>query len=321
MRYRPFPRTGWQVAEIGYGLWGMGGWTGSDDAQSLEALDRSVALGCNFFDTAWAYGNGRSEKLLAQTLRKHRNRRLYVATKVPPKNLRWPARADYGLEDVFPADHIRDYTEKSLQNLGVETIDLQQLHVWSDAWAGDERWRRTAEDLKREGKIRAFGISLNRWEPWNGVKAIETGAIDSVQVVYNIFDQAPEDELFPACEKHQVAVLARVPFDEGSLTGTLTRQSRWPQEDWRSLYFTPENLDQTLERVERLHHMVPAGMTLPELALRFILHHSAVTTTIPGMRQPAHVERNLAVSDGNALHADAIDALRAHRWDRTAVIP
>ena len=321
MRTRTFPRTDWPVTEIGYGMWGMGGWTGSDDSQSLAALDRAVELGCNVFDTAWAYGDGRSERLLAETIRKHRGRRLYVATKVPPKNLRWPATNAYRLDDTFPPEHIREYTEKSLRNLGVETIDLQQLHVWTDAWADDERWRRTAEDLKSEGKIRAFGISLNRWEPWNGIRAIQTGAVDCVQVVYNIFDQAPEDELFPACEAHGVGVIARVPFDEGSLTGTLSRESRWPSKDWRSLYFTPANLAATLERVERLMPVVPAGMDLPGLALRFILHHPAVTTTIPGMRKPAHVERNLAASDGTPLAPDLLAALRAHRWDRTAVIP
>lgn len=321
MHTRMFPRTGWPVTEIGYGMWGMGGWTGSDDAESLAALDRAVELGCNVFDTAWAYGDGRSERLLAETLRRHRDRRLYVATKVPPKNRRWPATAEYRLDDTFPPAHIREYTEKSLRNLGVETIDLQQLHTWTDEWADDERWRRTAEDLKSEGKIRAFGISLNRWEPWNGIRAIRTGAVDCVQVVYNIFDQAPEDELFPACESHGVGVIARVPFDEGSLTGTLTRESRWPSSDWRNLYFTPENLATTMEHVERLLALVPAGMDLPGLALRFILHHPAVTTTIPGMRKAAHVERNLAASDGTPLPADLLAALRAHRWDRTAVIP
>jgi aryl-alcohol dehydrogenase-like predicted oxidoreductase len=321
MRYRTFPRTGWQVAEIGYGMWGIGGWTGSNDEESLRALHVAVELGCNFFDTAWAYGNGRSERLLGETLRAHAGATLYVATKIPPKNLRWPARSDDLLDDVFPPGHVREYTEKSLRNLGVDTIDLQQLHVWSDAWADDERWRRTAEDLKREGKIRAFGISLNRWEPWNGVKAIRTGAIDSVQVVYNIFDQAPEDDLFPACAAERVGVLARVPFDEGSLTGTLTRESTWPQGDWRNLYFTRENLEETLARVERLEQRVPPSMDLPQLALKFILRHPTVTTTIPGMRRPRHVERNLAASDAAALGDDVYGGLRAFRWDRTAVIP
>ncbi len=321
MQYRSFPRTGWQVAEIGYGMWGMGGWTGSNDEESLQALHRSVELGCNFFDTAWAYGNGRSEKLLGETIRAHGDKRLYVATKVPPKNGRWPGRSTDALDETFPPDYVREYTEKSLRNLGVETIDLQQLHVWSDAWADDDRWRRTAEDLKREGKIRAFGVSLNRWEPWNGVKAVRTGAIDSVQVVYNIFDQAPEDELFPACREQRVAVIARVPFDEGSLTGTLTRGSTWPEGDWRNLYFTKENLEATLQRVERLQQIVPVSTNLPQLALEFILKNADVTTTIPGMRTLRHVERNLAASGRPPLPDDLYRALRGYRWDRSAVIP
>jgi aryl-alcohol dehydrogenase-like predicted oxidoreductase len=321
MHYRTFPRTGWQIAEIGHGMWGMGGWTGSNDEQSLEALDLAVSLGCNFFDTAWAYGNGRSERLLGETLRTHRDTRLYVATKVPPKNLRWPARSDYSLDEVFPPEHVREYTEKSLRNLGVDAIDLQQLHVWSDAWTADERWRRVSEDLKREGKIRAFGISLNRWEPWNGIRAVQTGAVDCVQVVYNVFDQAPEDELFPACEERRVAVIARVPFDEGSLAGTLRPDSHFPREDWRSLYFTPDNLAATLARVDRLRQSLPAGMEIPDLALRFVLEHPTVSTTIPGMRRTAHVERNMAASTGTPLPDDLYRALRGHRWDRNAVIP
>ena len=233
MRHRSFGRTGWPVSEIGYGMWGMGGWTGSDDEQSLEALDRAVALGCNFFDTAWAYGQGHSERLLGQTLRAHANTRLIVATKVPPKNLRWPGKAETPISEVFPPDHIRAYTEKSLTNLGVETIDLQQLHVWSDAWAADRGWQQAVRSLKDAGLVRAFGISVNRWEPANVLRALDTGLVDSVQVVYNIFDQSPEDTLFPYCQQHGIAVIARVPFDEGSLTGTLSAGSKWPGGDFR----------------------------------------------------------------------------------------
>ncbi len=225
MRYRTFGRTGWEIAEVGYGMWGMGGWTGSDDQESLQSLARAVELGCNFFDTAWAYGQGRSERLLGETLRAFPDRRLYVASKVPPANFKWPARADDPLDEVFPPGHLREYTETTLKNLGLETLDLQQLHVWHDNWARDERWQREVSDLKREGLIRAFGISVNRWEPANVLQALETDFVDAVQVVYNIFDQAPEDELFPACRRRNVAVIARVPFDEGSLTGGLTPAS------------------------------------------------------------------------------------------------
>jgi aryl-alcohol dehydrogenase-like predicted oxidoreductase len=324
MHLRTFGRLGWSVSDIGYGMWGMGGWTGSDDEESLRALDRALALGCNFFDTAWAYGGVKSEQLLGQAIRKRGRtpfsekgvRPLFVATKIPPKNLKWPAKAEYPVSETFPPTHIREYTEKSLENLGMETIDLQQLHVWSDAWAADEGWQRAVDDLKRQRLIRAFGISVNRWEATNVLRALETGLVDSVQVVYNVFDQTPEDELFPYCQQHDIAIIARVPFDEGSLTGTLTPDSRWPEGDWRNLYFNKEHLAATLTRVERLQPLVPDGMSLPALALRFILEHPAVSTTIPGMRRPLHAERNMAASDGTRLPPRLRDALKAHRWDR-----
>ena len=323
MRYRTFGRTGWQVSEVGYGMWGMGGWTGSDDEESLAALEQAIALGCNFFDTAWAYGQGHSERLLGQVIKRANLERstILVATKVPPKNLTWPGKASTPIGEVFPPDHIRAYTEKSLKNLGVDTIDLQQLHVWSDAWADDPGWQRAVRTLKDERLVRAFGISVNRWEPANVLRALDTGLVDSVQVVYNIFDQAPEDKLFPYCQEHGIAVIARVPFDEGSLTGTLTRGATWPDGDFRNVYFKAPNLADTLERIERLRPLVPEGMDLPELALRFIVHHPAVSTSIPGMRKPRHVERNLAASDGEPLPPRLLHALKAHRWDRTVEIP
>jgi aryl-alcohol dehydrogenase-like predicted oxidoreductase len=321
MQYRRFGRLNWQVSEIGYGMWGMGGWTGSDDDESRRSLDRAVELGCNFFDTAYAYGMGRSEKLLGEALKRHSGKKLYTATKVPPKNLKWPGRADTPISEVFPASYIIEMTEKSLSNLGTSAIDLQQLHVWSDAWAEDEGWRRAAEDLKRRKLINAFGISVNRWEPANVIKALRTGLVDAVQVVYNVFDQNPEDHLFPVCRELDVAVIARVPFDEGSLTGTLSAESRWPEGDWRNIYFTPDNLAETLGRVARLKSVVPAGMDLPEMALRFILSDETVSAVIPGMRKTRHVERNCAVSDGHTIAHSVKEALRQHRWDRTHVIP
>jgi aryl-alcohol dehydrogenase-like predicted oxidoreductase len=321
MRYRTFGRLGWQVSDIGYGMWGMGGWTGSDDDESLASLDRAIARGCNFFDTAFAYGDGHSEMLLGQTLKRHSDKRLYVATKVPPMNRKWPGRASTPVSEVFPYEYIREMTEKSLKNLGVQKLDLQQLHVWSDAWAEDDGWQRAARDLKSEGLIEGFGISVNRWEPANVLQALDTGLVDAVQVVYNIFDQAPEDELFPACQQLNVAIIARVPFDEGSLTGTMTPDMTWPRGDWRNLYFTPENLRETLAHVDRLKPLVPAGSSLPDLALRFILHHPAVSTTIPGMRKLRNVDQNTAASDAPPLDPGLLAALRQHRWDRTHDIP
>lgn len=316
MQYRIFGRMGWQVSEIGYGMWGMAGWTGSDDAESLAALERAVELGCNFFDTAWAYGAGHSEKLLGQLVRAHPDRKLYTASKIPPKNFKWPSRRGYTLDECFPPDHIREYTESSLHNLGLESIDLMQFHVWEDCWAHDERWQRAIDDLKREGLIKAVGISVNRWEPWNSLETLRTGLVDAVQVIYNIFDQAPEDQLFKVCVEQNVAVIARVPFDEGTLTGTLTKDSRWPEGDWRNTYFVPENLIPSVERAEALRPLIPPGMTMPEMALRFCLSHPTVSTVIPGMRKIRHVEANIAASDGRALPPDLIKKLREHRWDR-----
>ena len=320
MHYRRFGSTGWDVSEIGYGMWGMAGWSGSDDEQSLASLDLAIELGCTFFDTAWAYGDGHSERLLGETLRRHSGKRLYAATKLPPKNRQWPARASYPLADAYPPDHIREYAERSLANLGIGTIDLLQFHVWTDAWAGDPRWQRAVDALKTEGLARAIGISVNRWQPANVLRALETGLIDAVQVVYNVFDQNPEDELFPACREKNVAVIARVPFDEGSLTGTLSATSRWPEGDFRNAYFKPENLQPTLERVERLRPVVPPDMSMPELALRHILQNPDVSTVIPGMRKATHVRQNLGVSDGRRLPDELMDELRLHRWVRQPAV-
>ncbi len=317
MRYRTFGRTGWQVSDVGDGMWGMAGWTGSADDESFESLDRAIELGCNFFDTAWAYGDGHSERLLGETLRRHRDKQLYVATKIPPKNRKWPARPEYQLEDVFPPDYIREYTEKSLRNIGVETLDLQQLHVWSDTWAEEDRWQRAVSALKEEKLVRTIGISVNRFQPHNVLRALETGLIDAVQVVYNTFDQNPEDELFPACQERNIAIIARVPFDEGSLTGTLTADTRWPDGDFRNLYFHPDNLRETLPRVERLRRAVPDGMSMPQLVLRHILQHPAVSTVIPGMRKLHHVEQNIGVSDQPPLPEPLLAELKTHRWNRT----
>ncbi|HEX8737233.1 MAG TPA: aldo/keto reductase [Pyrinomonadaceae bacterium] len=316
MKYRTFGRTGWQVSEIGYGMWGMGGWTGSDDAESLASLQRAVELGCNFFDTAWVYGNGHSEQILARLLKQNASRKLYVATKIPPKNLGYPAKPEYTLEESYPPAHIEEYVHKSLENLGVETFDLIQLHTWNDRWLEDDRWLKKLEELRSQKLFSAIGISLNRWEPWNGVKAVRSGAIDAVQVVYNIFDQNPQDELFPACVENNVAVIARVPFDEGSLTGNLTRDTTFPADDWRSRYFNPENLIPTVERVEKLKEILPAEMSLPEMALRFILADAAVSTVIPGMRKTRHVEANLAASGKEKLSAELMEELKKHRWVR-----
>jgi aryl-alcohol dehydrogenase-like predicted oxidoreductase len=316
MRYRSFGRIGWQVSEIGYGMWGMGSWSGSKDEESLTSLQRAVDLGCNFFDTAWAYGEGRSEGLLGQLVRANSGKRLYTATKIPPKNRQWPSQREFSLDDSFPPDHIEEYVRSSLKNAGLESFDLVQFHVWEDHWLEDDRWVKKISELRSQGLLQAVGISINRWEPWNGVRTVRSGLIDSVQVIYNIFDQNPEDELFPACREMDVAVIARVPFDEGSLTGTLTKESRWPEDDWRNTYFVPQNLIPSVERADALKPLVPAGMTMPEMALRFILNNPTVSTIIPGMRKIAHVESNIAASDTGPLPEELHAKLREHRWER-----
>jgi aryl-alcohol dehydrogenase-like predicted oxidoreductase len=326
MIYRKFGRTGIEISDIAHGLWGMGGWSGSDDSKSLAALQLAVDLGCNFFDSAWAYGDGKSDGLLGKILAHNvvdedsagqtHGKRLYAASKVPPKNQKWPASPKSKYGEVFPPEHVFEYAGLILKQLGTESIDLLQFHVWSDTWADDPDFRNTVEKLKQDGIIRHFGLSLNRWEPENGIKAMRTGLVDSVQVIYSIFDQAPEDELFPACQTMNIGVIVRVALDEGSLGGKMTKDTTFPASDWRSRYFNPQNLANTLERVDKLKQILPAGMSLPEMALRFVLSHPAVSTTIIGMRKLDHVRENIALSDKGPLSAELLQELKKHRWDR-----
>jgi aryl-alcohol dehydrogenase-like predicted oxidoreductase len=316
MRLRELGRTGFSVSEIGYGVWGMSGWSGSDDQESRASLQAAIDLGCNFFDSAWAYGEGKGDEFVGGVIVRNQGKRIYAASKVPPLNRRWPASPHDQYSDVFPAEHVFRYADLIRRKLGVDCIDLLQLHVWDDSWADEKDFHETAVKLKRDGMVRAFGISLNRWQPENGLKAIRTGLVDTVQVIYNIFDQAPEDELFPLCRERNVGVIARVPLDEGGLGGRLTLETEFPKEDWRSTYFRPENLRATVERAEKLKALLPDGMSLPELALRFILAHPAVATTIVGMRKLEHVRQNLNLGDAGPLNADLLAELKKHRWDR-----
>ena len=323
MKLRQFGRTGWQVSEIGYGMWGMGGWSNSDDQESLESLQAAAELGCNFFDTAYVYGDGRSERLLAQLVRANPDKRLYTATKIPPMNKQWPAKPESLLMDSYPPDHVEEFTHRSLENADMQSFDLMQLHTWHDGWLKDDRWFYKLDDMRSQGLIKAFGISLNRWEPWNGIAAVRTGQIDAVQVIYNIFDQNPEDELLPACREMNVAVIARVPFDEGTLTGTLTKESTWPEGDWRNTYFVPENLIPSVERAGELQKLLDrwnrehsSSITMPELALRFILNNEDISTIIPGMRKLRHVESNIEAGELGPLPDELYEELKKHRWVR-----
>lgn len=320
MFYRKLGPTEAEISEIGFGAWGIGGkqWLGGEDDQSLKALERAFELGVNFVDTALAYGDGHSEKLVGQTVRKN-FRKVYVATKIPPKNRIWPATPEMKIEDVFPYRYIIESTEESLRNLGVEQIYLQQFHVWTDTWTETDEWRRALEDLRKGGKVRYFGISVSEHEPDSALEALKTGLFTAVQVIYNIFDQAAERNLFPFCQQNKIGVLARVPLDEGGLTGTITEDTQFEPGEFRDHYFRGDRKRQVVEHVAALQRDIEefgGPGSLPEIALRFCLSHKAVTTVIPGMRRISSVESSVRASASGALEDRALAVLRRHAWDR-----
>ena len=316
MEYTRLGRTGYEVSRIGFGAWGIGGiqWLGGSDEESLRALERAVELGLNFIDTALAYGDGHSERLVGQLLRRV-DRRIYVSTKVPPANEEWPARPGVPIRDVFPYEHIVECTERSLANLGARTLDLQQLHVWSPEWLDADDWRRAFADLKRSGRVRAVGVSINDHDPGSALDLVRSGLVDTVQVIYNIFDQSPEERLFAATEEMDVGVIARVPFDEGALTGSVTPQTSFAADDFRGEYFRGDRKRRVAERVAALRADL-GDLSLPETALRFTISHPAVATVIPGMRRVAHVESNLAAGARGPLDEETLRVLRRHAWDK-----
>jgi len=317
MQYRTLGRTGMEVSEIGYGAWGISGhmWIGAKDDESLRALEAAIGAGLNFIDTALAYGDGKSETLVGEVHRRHP--KVAIATKVPPKNYVWPAQPGVPISEVFPLDWILSCTERSLQHLGVDCIDVQQLHVWSPEWLDNDDWRIGAERLKREGKIRFFGISVNDHHPESVMSAVRTGLIDTIQVIYNVFDQSPDDALLPLCEEMNVGVIARCPFDEGSLTGNITPETTFPPDDWRNNYFRGDRKQQVWDRAQKLRPVVePHATSLPDAALRFCLSHPAVSTVIPGMRSTKHALENCASSDRGPLPHPVLQELRKHRWVR-----
>lgn len=318
MKYRKLGRTGIEVSEIGYGAWGIGGamWKGSHDTESLNALRKSINLGLNFIDTALAYGQGHSEQLVGKLL-KERKERIYIATKIPPKNGEWPANRLSKLRDVFPYDHIIQCTEQSLINLGVDSIDVQQFHVWTDEWTDDHEWWDAISKLKEQGKINYFGVSINDHQPENALRLAVSGKVDTFQVIYNIFDQSPEDKLFPFCLEKNIGVIVRVPFDEGSLTGAVTPKTSFPFRDFRNRYFRDDRKEQVIERINKLKSLLGTeAASLSELALRFCLSHPAVSTVIPGMRKLQNVESNCITSDGKVLTIELKTELTKHRWVR-----
>jgi aryl-alcohol dehydrogenase-like predicted oxidoreductase len=319
MKYRKLGRTGFEVSEIGYGAWGISGkqWIGASDKTSLEALRLAVELGVNFIDTALAYGDGHSERLVGEAV-KGAGREIYIATKVPPKNRLWPARPGIGLDEVFPYDYIVHSTEESLRNLGCSVIDLQQLHVWNPDWTNRDEWKRAFEDLKKSGKVRAVGVSINDHQPDTALALIETGLVDTVQVIYNIFDQSPEQTLFPACLKHNIGVIVRVPFDEGSLTGRITEHATFPDGDFRNSYFRGDRKKEVVDRVNAILSDLSFDDAhyLPEVAMRFCLSDPAVSTVIPGMRSTSSVNANVMASGQGPLPTHVREILKRHEWQR-----
>jgi aryl-alcohol dehydrogenase-like predicted oxidoreductase len=318
MQYRKLGRTGLEISDVGYGAWGIGGrqWQGGTDDESIRALHRAFELGLNFIDTALAYGEGHSERLVAQVL-KTAPHRIFVATKIPPKNRLWPARPGTKIKDVFPRGYIVECTGESLRNLGVETIDLQQLHVWNPEWLEHDDWKRGLEDIKKSGKVRFLGISINDHQPDSAIEIIKTGLIDTVQVIYNIFDQTAEQNLFALTQEGNIGVIARVPFDEGSLTGTITEETNFGNDEFRAHYFRGDHKKQVVGHINKLKKDLEGEEgTLPEIALRFCLSHPAVSTVIPGMRKVRNVEANCAASDKGPLPEAMLNKLRRHAWDK-----
>jgi aryl-alcohol dehydrogenase-like predicted oxidoreductase len=317
MRYRKLGRTNFEVSDIGYGAWGIGGkqWLGGTDDESVLALRRAIELGVNLIDTALAYGDGHSEQLVGRVVRET-GHKIYVATKVPPKDRIWPARAGSDIQDVFPYGYIMRCAEESLRNLGIPAIDLLQLHVWTSEWLPKDEWRRAFEDLKRSGKVLAVGISITEHDPDSAIGAIRTGLIDAVQVIYNIFDRTPERQLFPLAIEENIGVLARVPLDEGALTGRITEDTTFPPGDFRDFYFRGDRKKEVVEHVKALRQELGDGANLADIALRFCLSHPAVSSVIPGMRTRSHVESNSALSDQGPLSAETMAILKRHAWDR-----
>jgi aryl-alcohol dehydrogenase-like predicted oxidoreductase len=318
MKYRAFGKTGINVSEIGYGAWGIGGamWQGAKDEESLRALHTSIDLGLNFIDTALVYGDGHSEQLVGKVV-KERKERIYVATKVPPKNGKWPARPGSRLRDVFPYNYILQRAEESLRHLGMDTVDLLQLHVWNDDWTDESEWSDAVAKLKEQGKIRHFGVSINDHQPENALRLAATGKVDTVQVIHNIFDQSPEDKLYPFCLEKNIGIIVRVPLDEGGLSGMITADTQFPHGDFRVDYFRDDRRQQIVDRVSKFKKLLgEEAASIPELALRYVLSFPAVSTVIPGMRSVKNVQSNCRVSDGRSLSDKMMRELKDHRWDR-----
>jgi aryl-alcohol dehydrogenase-like predicted oxidoreductase len=324
MKYRTFGRTGWKVSEIGFGAWAIGGsWGPQNDQDSVAALNRALDLGVNFIDTAQGYGDGKSERVIAQVLRSRHVRasageRIYVATKIPPASPGdWPPSPYDRAEKRYPEKYLRERLERSLRDLHTDAIDIVQLHTWTRAWNRDPRPLETLRKFQKEGKIRAIGISTPEHDQNSLIDLMRGGWLDSVQVIYNIFEQDPQAEFFPAARENNVGVIVRVAFDESALTGKLTPQTKWTEGDFRNNYFAGDRLTRAIARVEKVEKTIDdAEPSLATAALKFALKPDAVSTVIPGIRNVQQAEANVAVSDQPAMTDELERKLRGHRWNR-----
>ncbi len=288
---RPLGRTAIEVSAVGIGTWAIGsGWGRQSEEESVAALHRALDLGCRLIDTAQAYGNGRSEQVIARVF-KERGERVPVATKVPPMDLNWETTPGVTkIRDKYPARYIVERCEVSLRNLQTDCLDIYQFHTWSPDWNEETEWYETMLKLRDQGKIRAIGISVHDTRPDEANGAIAAGHVDSVQLVYNILDQRPRTQVFPLARQHGVGILARVPLASGALSGRWTRETTFPRGDWRGSVFTGEALERTLRYVEDLRFLEDAGGSMAEAAIRFAFSDPAVSSAIPGTRNVAQTE-------------------------------
>lgn len=318
MQYKKFANSNIAVSQLGFGAWGIGKtfWIGAEDSESKKALHKAIELGVNLFDSALVYGNGHSEKLIGE-VEKESGKELFITSKIPSKKFEWPANENSTLDESFPEKQIILSTERSLRNLNRDYLDLQQFHVWNDKWAERDEWKEAVRKLKQDGKVRYFGISINDHQPENGIKAAGSGLIDSFQVIFNIFDQSPIEKLLPFCLEKNISVIARVPLDEGGLTGIIDPSTKFPDGDWRNNYFRGDRKKQIEERVNKIKIDIGSECeTIAECALRFIISFDAVTSVIPGMRTADRVSQNVEIINKGKLSSTLMEKLKSHRWDR-----
>lgn len=317
---RPFGRTGWDISELSFGAWQLGGqWGPVDDDASVRALLDAYEGGVNFVDTAEMYGSGQSETIVGRSLRQWRGDRVYVATKVQPRRWPSPTEADPAIGPAYPPDHLRSQAEQSLRRLGVECIDLFQLHCWMPSGLRDRGWLETLTALRTEGKIDKVGVSLRDYRADEGVALAESGLIDSIQVIHNIFEQRPERALFPAAAASGTAIIVRVALDSGSLSGTWTPETyaSWPDDSVLRTMFRGERFVQTLERVEEVARIArPFYDGLDEAAVRFVLDRPEVSTAVVGMSSARRIARNLSFADGRGLAPGLRERLAGCEWER-----